>query len=130
MRSNEAFAYSRSTGYFCSVTASTVRIDASNDKYKTKDKTRIMCPPVPSSALAFPASSSLALVCSAGGDGRENRLSPVASGSQRLSKQDRGHNYVRVHTSAGIGMSPTNTYVVPLAMLALALMLIAAALWL
>ena len=42
MRSNEAFAYSRSTGYFCSVTASTVRIDASNDKYKTKDKTRIM----------------------------------------------------------------------------------------
>ena len=43
MRSKEAFAYSRSTGYFCSVTASTVRIDASNDKYKTKDKTRIMC---------------------------------------------------------------------------------------
>ena len=42
MRSKEAFAYSRSTGYFCSVTASTVRIDASNDKYKTKDKTRIM----------------------------------------------------------------------------------------
>src|SRR2546421_10034013 len=43
MRSKEAFTYSRSTGYFCSVTASTVRIDASNDKYKTKDKTRIMC---------------------------------------------------------------------------------------
>jgi hypothetical protein len=43
MRSKEAFAYSRSTGYFCSVTASTVRIDASSDKYKTKDKTRIMC---------------------------------------------------------------------------------------
>ena len=42
MRPKEAFAYSRSTGYFCSVTASTVRIDASNDKYKTKDKTRIM----------------------------------------------------------------------------------------
>ena len=42
MRSKEAFTYSRSTGYFCSVTASTVRIDASNDKYKTKDKTRIM----------------------------------------------------------------------------------------
>jgi hypothetical protein len=36
----------------------------------------------------------------------------------------------RVHTSAGIGMSSTNTYIVPLAMLALALMLIAAALWL
>jgi hypothetical protein len=46
----------------------------------------------------------------------------------------RSHGCVRswnlFHASAGIGMSSTNTYIIPLAMLAIALMLIAVALWL
>jgi hypothetical protein len=36
----------------------------------------------------------------------------------------------RALRSSQIGMSSTNTYIVPLAMLAIALMLVAAALWL